>query len=90
LVHFPLPMNIFSEIRRRTSKPINVNFLCHNSPTRNSACEDTWVQCLTPYYQAAAAWQKPIPAIEKVTTSALKAVSHDLLDLRAVGNAHVE
>jgi hypothetical protein len=37
-----------------------------------------------------AAWQKPIPAIAKVTTSAIMAVSHDLLDLRAVGNAHVE
>jgi len=43
-------LNIFSEIRRRTSKPINVNFLCHESPARNSACEDAWVQRLTPYY----------------------------------------
>jgi hypothetical protein len=36
-----------------------------------------------------AAWQKPIATIAKVTTSAIMAVSHDLLDLRAVGNAHV-
>jgi nitronate monooxygenase len=43
-------LNIFSEIRRRTSKPINVNFLYHESPARNSACEDAWVQRLTPYY----------------------------------------
>ena len=43
-------LNIFSEIRRRTSKPINVNFLCHESPARNSACEDAWVQRLIPYY----------------------------------------
>ena len=41
---------IFSEMRRRTSKPINVNFLCHESPERNPACEDAWVQRLTPYY----------------------------------------
>ena len=41
---------IFSEMRRRTSKPINVNFLCHESPERNQACEDAWVQRLTPYY----------------------------------------
>ena len=42
--------SIFSEMRRRTSKPINVNFLCHESPERNQACEDAWVQRLTPYY----------------------------------------
>jgi nitronate monooxygenase len=42
--------SIFSEMRRRTSKPINVNFLCHESPERNPACEDAWVQRLTPYY----------------------------------------
>ena len=32
--------SIFSEIRRRTSKPINVNFLCHQSPERDTATED--------------------------------------------------
>ena len=42
--------SIFSEMRRRTSKPINVNFLCHELPERNQACEDAWVQRLTPYY----------------------------------------
>jgi len=41
---------IFSEIRGRTSKPINVNFLCHESPERNQACEDAWVRRLAPYY----------------------------------------
>ncbi len=40
----------FSEIRRQTSKPINVNFLCHEAPERDPACEDAWVQCLAPYY----------------------------------------
>jgi nitronate monooxygenase len=42
--------SIFSEIRRVTSKPINVNFLCHDAAERNLACEDAWVQCLKPYY----------------------------------------
>jgi nitronate monooxygenase len=40
----------FSKIRRRTSKPINVNFLCHEAPERNPAGEDAWVQRLKPYY----------------------------------------
>jgi nitronate monooxygenase len=40
----------FREIRRRTSKPINVNFLCHPTPTRDQACEDAWRQSLAPYY----------------------------------------
>src|SRR4029079_17729486 len=42
--------DIFSEIRERTSKPINVNFLCHEAPERNQACEDAWARRLTPYY----------------------------------------
>jgi nitronate monooxygenase len=42
--------NILSEIRRRTSKPINVNFLCHESPSSDPGCEDAWAQCLRPYY----------------------------------------
>ena len=42
--------SIFSEIRRLTSKPINVNFLCHDAAERNPACEDAWVQSLMPYY----------------------------------------
>jgi nitronate monooxygenase len=41
---------MFSEIRRRTSKPVNVNFLCHQSPERNPASEDAWTRCLIPYY----------------------------------------
>ncbi|WP_424628654.1 NAD(P)H-dependent flavin oxidoreductase [Bradyrhizobium sp. SYSU BS000235] len=42
--------NLFSKIRQRTSKPINVNFLCHESPEGNPACEDAWVQRLASYY----------------------------------------
>ena len=41
---------MLSEIRRRTSKPINVNFLCHESPERNPASEDAWAGNLMPYY----------------------------------------
>jgi len=41
---------MFSEIRQRTSKPVNVNFLCHEAPERNPASEDAWTRCLMPYY----------------------------------------
>jgi nitronate monooxygenase len=41
---------MFSEIRQRTSKPVNVNFLCHESPERNPASEDAWIGSLMPYY----------------------------------------
>jgi nitronate monooxygenase len=41
---------MFSEIRRHTSKPVNVNFLCHDSPERNPASENAWTESLMPYY----------------------------------------
>jgi nitronate monooxygenase len=41
---------MFSEIRQRTSKPVNVNFLCHEAPKRNPVSEDAWIGCLMPYY----------------------------------------
>jgi nitronate monooxygenase len=41
---------MFSQIRQRTSKPVNVNFLCHESPERNPASEDAWARSLMPYY----------------------------------------
>lgn len=53
--------SIFFEIRRRTSKPINVNFLCHESPERNRAREDAWVARLTPYYAELGLAPNPIP-----------------------------
>lgn len=42
--------SIFSEIRRQTPKPINVNFLCHEAAEWNPVHEAAWVQCLKPYY----------------------------------------
>jgi nitronate monooxygenase len=42
--------SIFSEIRRQTSKPINVNFLCHEAAEWNPVHGAAWVQCLKPYY----------------------------------------
>src|SRR5262245_61147347 len=39
-----------SDIRLRTSKPLNVNFLCHPSPDGNPASEEAWSRCLAPYY----------------------------------------
>jgi len=42
--------SLFSEIRRHTSKPINVNFLCRETAECNPVHEAAWVQCLKPYY----------------------------------------
>lgn len=41
---------IVFELRRRTSKPVNLNFLCHAAAERNTACEDAWIRHLLPYY----------------------------------------
>jgi nitronate monooxygenase len=37
-------------IRARTSKPVNINFFCHEPPTIDAAREATWRQRLKPYY----------------------------------------
>jgi nitronate monooxygenase len=39
-----------SDIRRRTSKPVNLNFLCHENAENNPAREEAWLQRLRPYY----------------------------------------
>jgi nitronate monooxygenase len=53
--------SIVSEIRRRTSKPININFLCHEAPERNAAREDAWLARLTPYYAELGLAPNPSP-----------------------------
>src|SRR5882762_3679623 len=37
-------------IRRGTSRPINVNFFCHPSPARDAGREDIWRRRLAGYY----------------------------------------
>ena len=37
-------------IRQRTSRPINVNFFCHEPPRRDAEREAGWIERLTPYY----------------------------------------
>jgi nitronate monooxygenase len=37
-------------IRQRTSRPINVNFFCHNPPRTDPAREARWMGRLKPYY----------------------------------------
>jgi len=39
-----------ARIRARTSKPINVNFFCHEPPVADAAREDAWRAALRPYY----------------------------------------
>ncbi len=38
-------------IRSRTSKPLNLNFFCHDEPERDVAREAAWLERLAPYYQ---------------------------------------
>jgi nitronate monooxygenase len=40
----------FFNLRRQTSRPINVNFFCHEAAGWNPAHEAAWMQCLKPYY----------------------------------------
>src|SRR5204863_9437987 len=37
-------------IRAKTSKPFNVNFFCHTSPTPDSEREARWRMALAPFY----------------------------------------
>src|SRR5215472_8196211 len=37
-------------IRRKTSRPINVNFFCHQQPRNDPARENNWRRCLDAYY----------------------------------------
>jgi nitronate monooxygenase len=41
----------FAQIRARTSKPVNVNFFCHEAPVPNNAREARWRDTLKPYYE---------------------------------------
>jgi nitronate monooxygenase len=41
----------FAAIRSRTSKPINLNFFCHDEPERDLAREAAWLERLEPYYR---------------------------------------
>src|SRR5580765_8254881 len=40
----------FETIRRRTSRPSNANFFCHQPPRPDSAREMKWRRCLDKYY----------------------------------------
>ena len=38
-------------IRERTSRPINLNFFCHQPPVSDSERAASWKRCLEPYYR---------------------------------------
>src|SRR5215207_7295948 len=55
--------NEFGIIRQRTSRPINLNFFCHQTPQANPAGEGAWKQRLESYYiELGLDPQAPIPA----------------------------
>jgi len=41
----------FAAIRSRTTKPINLNFFCHDAPEQDLAREAAWLERLAPYYR---------------------------------------
>ena len=50
-------------IRQRTSRPINLNFFCHQPPQADPAREDAWKQRLESYYvELGLDPQAPVPA----------------------------
>jgi nitronate monooxygenase len=42
----------FAAIRSRTTKPINLNFFCHETPEQDLSREAAWLERLAPYYKA--------------------------------------
>ena len=55
--------NELGVIRQRTSRPINLNFFCHQPPQADPAREDAWKQRLESYYvEFGLDPQAPVPA----------------------------
>jgi nitronate monooxygenase len=52
----------FAAIRARTSKPINLNFFCHEEPERDLPREAAWLEGLAPYYRELGA-EMPSPPL---------------------------
>ncbi len=50
-------------IRARTSKPINLNFFCHEAPEQDLAREAAWLGLLAPYY-AELGVEMPVPPLK--------------------------
>src|SRR5687767_5401602 len=48
-------------IRRGTTRPINVNFFCHEPPKVDPAAQRAWIERLAPYYREVGL-QPPIDA----------------------------
>jgi nitronate monooxygenase len=49
-LNLPEARSIFSGIRLRTTRPVNVNFFCHEAEEWSPVHEAAWIQCLKPYY----------------------------------------
>jgi nitronate monooxygenase len=50
-------------IRSRTTKPINLNFFCHDAPEQDLVREAAWLERLAPYYQELGA-EMPKPPLK--------------------------
>lgn len=51
-----------TELRNKTSAPINVNFFAHNKPENNQDLDSTWCQQLSPYFE-----ELQLPTISELT-----------------------
>jgi nitronate monooxygenase len=52
------------ELRRLTSKPVNVNFFCHAPAKANAAREQAWHDRLSPYYRELGIDPKPLSRLD--------------------------
>jgi nitronate monooxygenase len=72
-------------IRRHTSKPVNVNFLCHQPAEMNSAREAAWMSCLKPYFAELGLDFRdrpatpPIPTFNEVHCSVVEELKPDVV-----------
>ncbi len=56
----------FETIRRQTSRPVNVNFFCHQAPEIDAQREQVWKQHLTKYYvELGLDPQAPLPSANR-------------------------
>jgi len=68
-------------IRSRTSKPINLNFFCHEEPQRDLAREVAWLERLAPYYRELGV-EMPAPPLKATIYRFAEATCGVVEDLR--------
>lgn len=65
-------------IRQRTSRPVNVNFFCHQPPSSDPAREAKWVERLAAYRKELGVEQPTIPAVRAPFDDAMCALVEEI------------